>query len=152
MPEYSIITASLDEMYNGMLREISVDDKDGETFKLHIPLWQDIIMIEECDPKLLVFIVPQLPDVVVIDSTNTIHLHVKMTISDIFDNDVIQISLPETMIVFTLQADDFVMKSKQIIILSEQGMPVRNCNKDENTFNKRGNVHIHVEIGNDGSM
>ena len=145
MPEYSIITASLDEMYNGLLREISIGEDEGEIFKLHIPLWQDIIMIEECNPKLLVFIVPQLPDNVILDITNTIHLHVQMTISDIFDNEVIQIGLPDTMIVFTLSAADFVMKSKQTIVLTQQGMPIRN-NNDSYKFNSRGNVNIHVEI------
>jgi hypothetical protein len=145
MPEYSIITTSLDEMYNGMLREINIGEDGGEIFKLHIPLWQDIIMVDECDPKLLVFIVPQLPDAVILDSTNTIHLHVKMTISDIFDNDVIQISLPETMIVFTLSASEFIMKSKQTIVLHEQGMPIRKGSAGY-TFTNRGNVNIHVEI------
>ncbi len=111
----------------------------------YIPLWHNELEYDLPSNSLIVRIIPDVPDNVIIDENNAIHIDTILDIKDIFGKEVYEINLCDK--VFELKIRDLQMKSRQTVILKNKGIPQIDT-KNFFSYEKIGDVILHIELVN----
>tara|TARA_Y100000768_G_scaffold156979_2_gene117156 strand:+ start:6579 stop:7475 length:897 start_codon:yes stop_codon:yes gene_type:complete len=116
-----------------------------EKEKCCIPLWHEELEYEISSKKITVKIEPDLPNNVVIDESNNVHVYIKYNINKLFDSEVIQYKIEEK--VFEIQVKELYIKKHQIYKLKNKGIP---CIDVKNIINvdKLSDIIFHIDLIN----
>uniref|UniRef100_A0A6C0CRZ8 J domain-containing protein n=1 Tax=viral metagenome TaxID=1070528 RepID=A0A6C0CRZ8_9ZZZZ len=111
----------------------------------YIPLWHNELEYDLPSKSLIVRIIPNVPDNIIIDENNSIHVDVVLDIKDIFHKDLHDIYVGNK--VFQLKIRDLQLKPLQTIIFKQRGIPQIDT-KNFFSYEKIGDVIIHLELIN----
>lgn len=141
--EIITINPSLDELLNC---SISVINTNENTF--YIPLWYHELEYETC----IVEIIPNLPDHMLIDDNNNLHVFITLPKETIFNTDEFEINICNN--TYTISKERLQFKQRQTIQLKEsRGIPqINEPNQDKDvsydifTIISYGTIFIEVTI------
>lgn len=138
--ELIILKPTLNNLFSLDIYPITHQD---ETY--YIPLWHNELEYDLPSNSLIVRIIPDVPNNVLIDENNTIHIDVVFDIKDIFGKDVHNINVGGK--VFELKVRDLQIKNKQTVIFKGKGIPLIDT-KNFFSYKKLSDVIFHIELVN----
>lgn len=111
-----------------------------------VPLWYNEVHfnLKDSNGKLIVFCEPELPDCINVSDNNDIILSLSLDLNSKLLNEKIKI-IEIGGRIFKLNYDSLSIQKKQIIKVSNNGIPLM-LEDDIYNNNKRGNVYISVEL------
>jgi len=141
--EYIIMNPLLEDLFNANIYKLSVDDS---TFL--VPLWHHELVFDNSGSDLIVECFPILPENIRIDENNNIHVSVVYDIHEIWDLSFVAFSIGNQM--FSFPKEQLHMKTSQIRILGNQGIPMINL---ENVYDieKKSDIYLYIEINSSSS-
>lgn len=111
----------------------------------YIPLWHNELEYDLPSKSLIVRIIPNVPDNIIIDENNSLHVDVMLDIKDIFHKEKHAIIIGEK--VFELKVRDLLMKPMQTVIFKGMGIPQID-EKNFFSYEKMGDVIVNIELVN----
>lgn len=128
------ITPNIDNLFKNDIHIINENDID-----YFIPTWHNELVFESFTVK----IKPKLSENIYIDHDNNIHVSIEKHISDLLDNNIIEIHIGER--TFEINTELLYIKKKQIYTLEKQGISMISENNIFETINK-SDILIHITL------
>ena len=133
------LTPKLESLFNNDIYNLEIEP--GENY--YIPLWHDELEFNNELTTLIVRVEPILPENVVIDDDNNIHILKTFCINDLFGKEVYSINIASRE--FIIDIHKLLMKPKQIIRFQERGIAKVNT-KTIFSVSNISDVVVHIEI------
>lgn len=139
--ERIILHPFLDDLFNNNVYKLSISDEN-----YFVPLWHHELIYDCSGGELFVECIPILPENVMIDEKNNIHVTLIYNILDIWN---------ETDIIFCLGDQKFSFPKKQLNmeesqsrLLANQGISIINTN-DIYDVSKKSDIYVYIDIHNE---
>lgn len=135
-----ILNPTIDDLFNHNVYKLNCNDKE-----YIIPLWQSELEYENADDTIIVRCIPKLPDHIVIDENNNIHLSLRFSLYD-------QIQKPNKNIEITVGTKNFEVLLEDLKIKKFQSKTYKNCGipqfdeKDIYNVDNISDIVVHFEI------
>jgi len=139
--ERIIIHPLLDDLLDNNLYKLTVDDES-----YIVPLWHHHLVYDSKKSEMKEMYIdcyPILPEHIIIDDNNHIHIYIETTILDVWSKELIEFSLGSRM--FYFKREMLLMKPYQQIIFHHEGIPIVNI-LDMYDVSKKSNIIIHITI------
>jgi hypothetical protein len=128
-----ILKPSLDELFNDRIYKLVIDENT-----YYVPLWHNEL---EFDGDIIVKCIPELPENIIIDENNNIHIHLKLVFSNkLLDNNNIDV-------INNLQIpiSKLLIKKKQSYFFSKKGISIIK-EKDIYNVEERSDIIVWIEF------
>jgi hypothetical protein len=136
--ECIILNPTLKNLFQNDLYKLVVND-----FEYIIPLWHNELVYDQSGNDIYVNCVPILPENVVIDDKNNIHVDLEYNIYDIWGKNSIDFSLDQ--FTFSINVCELSMQGNQTHILKSKG--ITRCNSIEiYDVTKKSDIILHIDI------
>ena len=110
------LTPNLESLFNNDIYKLETES--GENY--YIPLWHDELEFNNELSTLIVRVEPNLPESVVIDNDNNVHILKTICINELFGKEVYSITIASRE--FIIDIHKLLMKPKQIVCFQERGI------------------------------
>lgn len=134
-----ILTPKLENLFNSDIYNLELET--GESY--YIPLWHDELEFNTDLSTLIVRIEPILPENVVIDDDNNVHIFKTLCIGELFGKETYSLNISSQE--FTIDIHKLVMKQKQIICFERRGIAKVNT-KTIFSVSKISDVLVHIDL------
>jgi hypothetical protein len=128
-----ILKPSLDELLNDRIYKLVIDEST-----YYVPLWHNEL---EFDGDIIVKCIPDLPENIIIDENNNIHIHLKI----VFSNELLDINNIDLINNLQIPVSKLLIKKKQSYIFSKKGISVI---KEKNIYNveEKSDIIVWIEF------
>jgi hypothetical protein len=114
---------------------------DNEIY--YIPLWHHQLEFDKGGNVMIVLVDPILPDNIIIDEYNHLHIRITRTWDEIWGSETILYKIGERD--FLIPREKLVIKELQRFVLKREGLPLIQPNNIYGV-DKRGDVHFYIQI------
>lgn len=136
MKQIFYLHPSIDEIMNDNIFVYNIDDNDT----LYIPLWHNELDYKD---NYIVRIHPKLDNNITIDDDNNIHYHMKVDMDELFDREVLYITIGSK--ILSLYVSTLYIRKYQTVVLKHQGI-LRINEYEVFDTKKRAHIIIHLYI------
>jgi hypothetical protein len=136
--ECIILNPFLDDLFENNIYKLVVNEE-----KYLIPLWHHELVYDNSGSDLYVRCIPILPDHFEIDENNNIHVDIRCSIDELWQNGFLEITMGKIKI--TVPKEQFKFADRQVILLANMGISKINTN-DIYDISKKGDIYLHVDI------
>lgn len=137
--EIITLTPKLESLFNNDI--YNLETETGENY--YIPLWHDELEFNNELSTLIVRVEPILPENIVIDDDNNIHVFKTFRINDLFGKEVCSITIASRE--FIIEIQNLLMKHKQVICFEQKGISKVNT-KNVFSASSISDVLLHIEL------
>ena len=128
-----ILKPSLDELLNDRIYKLVINENI-----YYVPLWHNEL---EFDGDIIVKCIPELPENIIIDENNHIHIHLKI----VFSNELLDINNINIINNLQIPVSKLSIKKKQSYIFSKKGISVIK-EKDIYNVEERSDIIVWIEF------
>ena len=128
-----ILKPSLDELFNDRIYKLVIDENT-----YYVPLWHNEL---EFDGDIIVKCIPELPENIIIDENNNIHIHLKL----LFSNELLDNNNIDVINNLQIPISKLLIKKKQSYIFSKKGISII---KEKYIYNveERSDIIVWIEF------
>ncbi len=138
--ECIILNPFIDDLFEDNVYKLK---ENGNTY--FVPLWHHELVYDNSGADLYVKCIPLLPENVIIDSYNNIHMVVKWDISSIWETQNADIPISLGKKIFYVRLKDLRILKHQCIIIKELGISRVNT-KNIYDVSRRGDIIFHIKL------
>ena len=128
-----ILKPSLDEILNDRIYKLVIDKNT-----YYVPLWHNEL---EFDDDIIVKCIPELPENIIIDENNNIHIHLKL----VFSNELLNNNNIEIINDLQMPVSKLNIKKKQSYIFLKKGISIIK-EKDIYNVEERSDIIVWIEL------
>jgi len=128
-----ILKPSLDELLNDRIYKLIIDNNT-----YYVPLWHNEL---EFDDDIVVKCIPELPENIIIDENNNIHIHLKL----VFSNELLNNNNIDVINNLQIPISKLYIKKKQSYILLKKGISIIK-EKDIYNVEERSDIIVWIEF------
>jgi len=128
-----ILKPSLDELINDRIYKLIIDENT-----YYVPLWHNEL---EFDGDIIVKCIPELPENIIIDENNNIHIHLKI----VFSNELLDCNNIDVINNLQIQVSKLLIKKKQSYLFPKKGISVIK-EKDIYNVEERSDIIVWIEF------
>ena len=128
-----ILKPSLDELLNDRIYKLVIDENT-----YYVPLWHNEL---EFDGDIIVKCIPDLPENIIIDENNNIHIHLKI----VFSNELLDLNNIDVINNLQIPVSKLLIKKKQSYIFFKKGISVIK-EKDIYNVEERSDIIVWIEF------
>lgn len=128
-----ILKPSLDELLNDRIYKLVIDENT-----YYVPLWHNEL---EFDGDIIVKCIPDLPENIIIDENNNIHIHLKI----VFSNELLDLNNIDVINNLQIPVSKLLIKKKQSYIFFKKGISVIK-EKDIYNVEERSDIIVWIEL------
>jgi hypothetical protein len=136
--EKHIIKPSIMDLFEDKILKYIVEDE-----LYYIPLWHHHLVFDKGQEEMIVIIDPILPDNIIIDEYNHLHVRITRTWNEIWENEIIEYKIGNRD--FLIPRDKLVIKELQRFVLKREGLPLIQPNNIYGV-DRRGDVNFYIQI------
>ena len=138
--ERILLNPTLDDLFSQNLYKLNNNNN-----VYYVPLWQNEVIFDSSGSDLYVICEPELPSHITIDERNNIHINVSYNISDIWENEFVDIMIGPKRI--PIQINKLSLMKQQSIRYANIGIPVAKS-KDVYDVSKLSDINVYIELHN----
>jgi hypothetical protein len=128
-----ILKPSLDELFNDRIYKLVIDENT-----YYVPLWHNEL---EFDGDIIVKCIPELPENIIIDENNNIHIHLKL----VFSNELLDNNNIDVINNLQIPISKLLIKKKQSYFFSKKGISIIK-EKDIYNVEERSDIIVWIEF------
>ena len=136
--EKRIVRPSIDDLFEDRVLKYMVEDEI-----YYIPLWHHHLVFDKGQEEMIVLIDPIIPDNIIIDEYNHLHVRITRTWCEVWGSDNIECRIGGKG--FSIPRDKLVIKELQRYVLKREGLPLIQPNNIYGV-DRRGDIHFYIQI------
>lgn len=136
--EKHIVRPSIGDLFEDKVLKYLVDDEI-----YYIPLWHHHLVFDKGQEEMIVLIDPVIPDNIIIDEYNHLHVRITRTWDEIWGSENISCRIGGRD--FLIPRERLVIKELQRYVLKKEGLPLIQSNNIYGV-DKRGDVNFYIQI------
>jgi hypothetical protein len=136
--EKHIVRPSIVDLFEDKVFKYLIDDEI-----YYIPLWHHHLVFDKGQEEMIVLIDPVIPENIIIDEYNHLHVRMTRTWSQIWESENIVCKIGERD--FLIPREKLVIKELQHFVLKREGLPLIQPNNIYGV-DRRGDIHFYIQI------
>ncbi len=133
-----ILSPFLDDLFQDNLYRLT---ENGNVYL--VPLWHHELVYDNSGADLYIQCVPILPDNMVIDEDNHLHVYTEFSLADLWSKSVLDIAVGTRL--YSLNRDQLFIKPHQTVVLEKCGISCINTSSVYD-ISRRANIYVHINI------
>ena len=133
-----ILSPFLDDLFQDNLYRLT---ENGNVYL--VPLWHHELVYDNSGADLYIQCIPILPDNIVIDEQNNIHVYIETSLTELWTKPILEVVVGTR--TYPLARDQLFMKTHQTVILEKSGISCINTSSIYD-ISQRANIYLHLHI------